>query len=526
MTYRILVTDPLGDEGMRTLGEAADVELMFEPHMAYEELVARIGDFDALIVRSGTKVTSEVIDAAASLTVIGRAGVGVDNVDVEAATRRGIAVTNTPDSNTTAAVEQTIALMLGAARHTPHAHGSMLRGEWSRSLFVGIELGGKTLGIIGFGRVGRRVGSIAQALGMTVVAYDPYVSELIGREHDVTLVELNDLLASSDIVTLHMAAARDGRPLIDRDALAHFKQGAILVNAARGSLIDEKEVAAALDRGQLRAAALDVYHDEPPGKSHPLVGHPKVIHTPHLGASTEEAQADVSAHIADQVLTILRGEGYPNSVNIALADDPMADAVLYLAERIGRIQVAMADESINRVEIEVTGDLSDALIATAATGALKGILDAGIQEPVNHVNAPVVAAEQGIAVATGRGIGGSDYPNLLTCRVHFGTQERTISGVVFGGDKPRIVRISRFHLDARPQGTVLLLLNDDTPGVIGKVGTTLGRHGVNIAEWRLGREEQGGTAISFINLDSEPSAEALAALSALAEVSKVCLVSL
>ncbi len=524
MTFRVLVTDPLGELGRRILESAPDVELTVSLDLGSDELIELIPDYDALIVRSGTKVTEDVVAAGSRLAVIGRAGVGVDNVDVDAATRRGIAVTNTPDSNTNAAVEQTFALMLAAARHTAGAHASLAGGEWARSRFVGTELRGKTLGIIGFGRIGRAVSALGHAFGMQVLAYDPYVSEVIGRQEEVTLVELDELLRRADVVTLHMAAA-ERKAVIDARALETMKPGAILVNVARGWLVDGPAVAAALDEGRLRAAALDVFTSEPPQEGDPLIGHPKVLHTPHLGASTEEAQADVSSNIARQVLTILRGEGYPNSVNIALADDPRSAPVLFLAERLGRLHAAMADQPIERIELELTGDLGDELIPTAATGVLKGILDSRIG-PVNHISAPYLAADHGISVATGRGISDGDYPNMLSCRAYFGEEHRTISGVVFGGTEPRVVRISRFHLDARPEGTVLLLLNEDVPGVIGKVGTTLGAHAVNIAEWRLGREKEGGTAISFINLDSEPSAAALAELSSLPEVSKVAVVTL
>ena len=306
--FRILVSDPLGQEGIAILEEAGDAEVHLEPGISAEELVARIGDFDALIVRSETQVTRDVIDAGTELKVVGRAGVGVDNVDVDAATRRGIAVANTPDASTNAAVEQTIALMLAAARKTAHAHASMLEGEWSRDRFVGTEMRGKTLGIIGLGRIGRKVAAVARALGMEVVAHDPYISEEVAREHDVALMEMPEVLKSSDVLTLHLPAADGGGPLIDAAAIAQMKRNAIIVNAARGWLIDSTALASALDEGRLRAAGIDVYETEPPPADHPLIGHPKVVHTPHLGASTEEAQADVATDIADQVLRILRGD--------------------------------------------------------------------------------------------------------------------------------------------------------------------------------------------------------------------------
>ena len=284
--------------------------------LSHDELVSKIDGFDALIVRSGTTATGAIIDAGSSLKVIGRAGVGIDNVDVDAATRNGVVVSNTPGANTNAAVEQTIGLMLGAARSTAQAHASLLDGQWARSQFVGTELKGKTLGIIGFGRIGRRVAAISQAIGMTVVAHDPYVEVADAAEVDVELTSIENVLASADVLTLHMAPPADGKPFLDAVTISKLKPGAIIVNAARGSLIDAEALSVALTDGRIRAAGIDVYASEPPASDHPLIGHPRVVHTPHLGASTVEAQQVVAVQVVEQVLTTLRGEGFPNSVNI------------------------------------------------------------------------------------------------------------------------------------------------------------------------------------------------------------------
>lgn len=520
---RVLVTDPLGDCGLEVL-RLGGADVTIGTDLDSGQLAEAIGEYDALIVRSGTVVTEEHIARADRMKVIARAGVGIDNVDVKAATRRGIAVTNTPDSNTNAAVEQTMALMLAAARNTAHAHASMRDGEWERSKFVGVELRGRTLGVIGFGRIGRGVSVLARSFGMDVLAYDPYVPEIVARDHEVRLTELDEVLRSSDVLTLHLAA-RDDVPLIDAAALAEMKKGAILVNASRGSLVDAAAVADSLDRGHLGAVAVDVYEKEPPGADHPLLGHPNAVHTPHLGASTGEAVADVSRAVASQVLQILRGEGYPNAVNVALKSTEQSEALLFIGDRIGRIQAAMADAPIQSVEIEVQmGDGSDGLAATAATGVLSGIL-AGDPD-VNYVSAPVIAEQRGIKISTAQDLSDVDQPHHLAVRVRTQDTERTVAGALIGGSDPRIVRISRFQLDARPEGIVLMLLNHDVPGVVGSIGQVLGDHGVNIAEWRLGREQEGGTAISFVNLDSPPSDGCLAELMSLSQVMKATIVEL
>ena len=523
--HTVLVCDALGDAGMDLLHGAEEVEVRVETELSSAELLDAVSDVDAIIVRSATTIDATVIDAAERLRIVGRSGVGTDNIDLDAATRRGVMVTNTPHANTIATAEQTLVLMLASARHTHLAHGSMTTGEWNRSAFMGTELSGQTLGVVGFGRIGRAVAVRAKAFGMNVLAYDPYVSELVGREQGVVLTELDELLAASDFVTLHAVPPSDGSAILDAEAIASMKPGATIVNAARGQLLDTKAAREALDSGHLRAVAIDVYDHEPPASDHPLVGHPYVLHTPHLGASTVEAQRDGSIQVVEQVLSGLRCEGITNCVNVPFSFDEETEAQLKLAHAMGKIQWIMADSTVERVEVDVN-DSSDDLLATVAAGFLSGLLEASADDEVNYVNAPSLAHELGIVVAQGHGIGSLDYPNLVSCRVSWPGGDRTMSGVVFGGNEPRIVQISDYHLDARPEGIVLLMLNSDVAGVIGEVGTLLGSYGVNIAEWRLGRNQLGGQALSFINLDVKPDPEVLEALRNVEAVTKAEVVEL
>jgi D-3-phosphoglycerate dehydrogenase len=520
------VADKIGASGLSVLEAADDVTVDMKPGLSKVELLEIIDKYEAVIVRSATRLDDDLIAAGTNLVVIGRAGVGIDNIDVEAATRRGIMVMNTPQANAVATAEQAMALMLAATRHTAQAHGAVAAGEWERSRYTGIEMAGRTLGLIGLGRIGREVAHRARAFGMEVIAYDPYVTERAARDQSVTLVELDDLYARSDVVSLHCALTPRTDKMIDRAAIESMKPTATIINAARGGLIDEAALAEALRSGRLRAAGIDVYSSEPPPPDHPLIGLPNVVHTPHLGASTEEAQRDVAQQVAEQVLDALRGEGVRNSVNFAFRMDKETAPWLDLAAAMGKLHFAMAPGRINRVEIEARGDGVAEHIRAVATGVLVGLLSGFLPESVNLVNAPALAAEHGIAVSQSEGIGALDYPNMISCRVFWKDGNRVIAGVVFGGAEARIVQVSRYHLDAKPEGIVLLMINNDTPGVIGQVGTLLGEHSINIAEWRLGRDEVGGHALSFINLDTWPAEDVLAELRALPAVDKAMVVEL
>jgi len=526
--FRILVSDKLGQAGIDRLESAEDVSYDVKLKLSQEELVAAIGHYDGLIVRSGTKVTAEVLAAGKRLKVVGRAGIGVDNIDIRAATKQGIVVMNTPQANSIATAEQAIALMLAVSRHIAPAHASLLEGEWRRSDFVGDQLYRKVLGIIGFGRIGRLVATRAKAFGMEVLAFDPFVSEEIAQELGVTLVDLEDLLSQSDYITLHTVLTAQTENILGADTLSKVKPGAIVINSARGKLVDDEAILAGLKSGRLRAAAVDVYREEPP-IGNPLIGHPNVLHTPHLGASTYEAQRDVATQIVDQLLDALRGEDYRNAINMPFHAGPGFKSIspyLELAYSIGVLHVALADEFISRVELEVCGERDDELIRPTAVALLKGIMERSVAEPINYISAPLLAEEAGITIAQTKGLSSADYPNLISARVHWKGGQRLISGVLFGGKQPRIVQIDEYRLDASPTGIILAMRNQDIPGVIGKVGTALAKHVINVGEWRMGRLEPGGEALSFISLDNRPGQDVLEEIARMPAVTWVKLVEL
>jgi len=527
--YRILVSDKLGAAALERLKEHADVEVDVKTGLSPEQLLSTIPDYDALIVRSGTQVTADVLAAGRKLRVVGRAGVGVDNIDVKAATLHGVVVMNTPGANSIATAELTLALMLAVSRNIPQAHASLLAGEWRRSDFVGGQLFRKVLGVVGFGRVGKLVAERARAFGMDLLVYDPATLEETARDQGVLLVELDELFAQSDYITLHAAYNPSTARLINAETIAQMKDGVILINAARGKLMDEMAVAEALKSGKIKAAAVDVYSSEPPPADHPLIGLPNVVHVPHLGASTREAERDVGIQIAGQVVAALRGTDFSYAVNMPFeltGGFAAARPYLELAETLGRLHTGLADKPVRRVEIEVKGDVVGGLVRAIGAALLKGILEPTSDVAVNYINAPILAHERNITTSQTIGINSLDYPNLIACRAVWDGGERLLAGVLFGGSQPRIVQVDGHRLEARPEGIVLVMRNQDVPGVIGQTGTLLGAYGVNIGEWRLGRNKPGEDALSFINLDSEPPAAVLEALREVEAVTQVKVVSL
>jgi D-3-phosphoglycerate dehydrogenase / 2-oxoglutarate reductase len=526
--YRILIADKLGKEGLARLDQVEDATYDFKTGLSKEELIETVPGYDALIVRSDTKVDADVLAAGSDLKVVGRAGIGVDNIDVKAATLRGIIVMNTPQANAIATAEQAMALLLAASRNTHSAHASLLAGEWRRSDFTGYQVYRKTLGIIGFGRIGRMVAKRAHAFDMEVLAYDPFVTEDVGRELGVTLVDLDDLLAQSDYITLHTVMTPETEKLLNHDAFQKMKDGVIVINTARGKLIDEAALAEALQSGKVRTAALDVYSVEPPANN-PLIGLPNVLHTPHLGASTMEAQRDVATQIVDQVMDALRGTDFRNTVNMPFPAGPdFAETRPYmdLAEKLGVLHACLAPAPIRRVELEVRGANIDRLVRPVAAALLKGILTKSFSDPVNYINAPILAEEHGITISQTKGMGPNDYPNLISARVYWNEGQRLLAGVLFGDGTPRIVQVDDYHLEANPEGVILIMQNRDVPGVIGQVGTVMATYNINIGEWRMGRHQPGGEALSFINLDSEPPTPVLQALEKVPAVTNVTLVNL
>lgn len=488
-----------------------------------DELVTAAADYDAVIVRSGTAVSRALIERSTRLKIIGRAGVALDHVDISAATERGVMVMNTPESAALAAAEHTLALLLALCRHLPAADASLRRGEWDRPRFWGVQLEGKTLGLIGFGRVGRLVAPRARAFGLNVLAHDPYIDPDLARRANVTLTTLDELLAHADIVSLHPLLADGPRQIIGAAELAQMKPGARLINTAHGALVDEAALLDALKSGRLAGAALDVFAVEPPGRS-ALFNLPNVVIAPHLSSSTVEAQRDVAVQIAQQVLDALRGHNYRNVVNLPFIAGPdfrLVRPYLELAEKLGALQSQLAAAPITRIEVEVKGEGMTELVRPIAVALLTGLLRDTVAEAVNYVNAPALAAERGLTIAQTRGMQLVDYPNLLSCRVSWSTGQRLVAGTLFGGSEARLVQVDDTRMDARPEGHALVMFSRDVPGVIGIVGTLLAQFGVNIAEWRLGRDAPGGRALSFINLDEAPPPAALESIQALPQVIEV-----
>lgn len=520
--FRILITEDLPPEAMALL-DAPDIQAdNLRPSRA--ELRELIGEYDALIVRWMTRIDADLLERAKRLKVIGRAGASLDNVDLEAATRKGVIITNTPLMHSTASAEYALGLILALARNIPQAHQAVQAGEWSsRRQYIGSEVAGKTLGLVGYGRVGREVAARAQAFGMNVIAYDPYIDEADVRGTNVMLVDIDELLARSDFISLHAPLNEETKRLIGTDEILQMKDGVYLINTARGALIDEEAVAVGLRSGKIAGAAVDAFTREPPVGS-PLMGLPNVITTPHLGASTREALSSIAIQIVEQTLDALRGADYRNVVNLPFVGGIEFKAVrpqLVLAEKVGALQRQLAGGPLTRVEVEARGGFGG-LIKPLTVALLTGLLGEG----ANYINAPALAAERGLKVTQAKGLPLIEYPNLLSCKVSWEGGSRLVAGTLFGNAEARIVQMNGFRLDGLPHGTVLVMTNTDVPGVIGRVGTLLGARGINIAEWRLGRDEPGGRALSFINLDNDVPEAVLDELRALPGIAEARVVSL
>ncbi|RKY66737.1 MAG: phosphoglycerate dehydrogenase [Candidatus Latescibacterota bacterium] len=507
---RILVTDSVAQEGIQVLKDAG-FEVEERGKVPAEELRALIPGFEGLIVRSATKVPADVIEAARNLRAIGRAGTGVDTIDVDAATRKGIVVMNTPGGNTISTAEHTFSLLLALSRNIPQAVASVKRGEWDRKRYVGVEVMGKTLGIIGVGRVGREVAIRARAFGMRVLGYDPYITPDVASKAGVELVELERLLGESDYISVHTPRTESTYRMISRRELEACKPGVRIINCARGGIVDEEALLEALESGKVAGAALDVYEEEPP-RNRALVEHPKVICTPHLGASTVEAQVNVALQIARQMVEFFRTGVAPNAVNLPPVDPEVfrrSKKFLELAEKIGRLQSQLGEGRLLKVTVEYRGEVLEHPTSLLTAAVLKGALEASSEVPLNLVNAPYIARERGVQVEEVRYSEHRDYLNLIAVYYRTDREERVISGTIFGKNDPRIVRIDEYHFDARPEGEMLFCGNEDVPGVIGRIGTLLGSHGINIARMSWGREQPGGKAVTVLNLDHPVSDEIL-----------------
>jgi D-3-phosphoglycerate dehydrogenase len=511
----VLVADPLAQDGIDHLAREADVDV----HLGQtpEELLARIGDYDAVVVRSETKIRAEHIAAARRLRVIGRAGVGVDNIDVAAATEHGVLVVNAPTGNTIAAAEHTVAMMMALARHIPQANRSLLEGRWERSRFVGMELRGKTLGVIGLGAIGSEVAKRAQGLEMEVLAFDPVVTAERAEQINVELVGLDALCARADVITVHVPLVAATRNLFDAARLGLCKRGVRLLNVARGGIYDEAALLAALDSGQVAGAALDVFEKEP-ATGNPLVQHPAVVATPHLGASTEEAQVGVAYDVAVQIASVLAGGPARWAVNAptVLPEEMQAlQPYLRLAEKLGSLYAQAGAGGVKRVELEFTGLLARHDVSFLTAEVVRGLLAPFTEDRINVVNFRAVAAARGIELAERRSTSvAADYPDLLTMRVVDASGDFVAAATLLP-QGPRIVRIDGFRVDMVPEGRFLLTYHQDQPGIIGRMGTMLGEANVNIAAMQVGRDAPRGHAVMIIAVDDEVPEDARARLRAI-----------
>jgi len=513
--HRILIADSLDPAGLTLLKESgADVHVLSaEDKPRIKEILP---DFDALVVRSSTQATADLLRAGKRLKVVGRAGIGVDNVDVSAATELGILVVNAPTANLMSATEHTFALLLSLARRVAEADASMKAGEWNRKL-TGVELQGKTLGIIGFGRIGQRVADRARGFEMKIVAHDPFLDAAAARRLEMELLPLNELLARADAVTLHVPLTDQTRNLLDKERLAAMKKGALLVNCARGGVVDEEALLAALESGHLGGAALDVFAAEPPTDLR-LVRHKKVVATPHLGAQTREAQERISLETAEMVLAALSGSLAVAAVNLPFRPaGGRVEPFMSLGETLGRMAGALLNAPPQRLLVDVWG-LDESLRAPVTVAALRGVLTPFLGEAVNYVNAERFAAERGIEVVRSVHSASGDYPHLVEVTLSGGGQSVELGGTLFGERDLRVVRFGGFRLEFQPEGMLLVLENLDVPGVVGKVGTLLAEAGVNIADIHLARRDRKSgerEAMAVLRLDQEPSDDLLARLAAL-----------
>lgn len=527
MTYRILVTDDINEAGLQVLREAQDVQVDVRKGMSLAELASSIHGYDAILTRSGTALDASMFkNAAGRLKVAARAGVGLENVDIPAATAAGVMVMNIPEVNALAVAEHTFALLLALCRHVPQSNARLREGVWERGPFLGTQLAGKTLGIVGLGRVGSLVAARAQAFEMHVLAFDPYVPEDVAESLRVELTEtLDELLAGADFISLHCQLTDETRNLLSAPQFARMKRGARVINTARGGLIDEAALSNALDSGQVAGAALDVFVTETGEGTSRLAGRKDVVATPHLGASTLEAQEDVSIRIVNQVLDALRGAGYRNVVNLPFAGDADYRAIapfMALAEKLGALQMQLAmGQSLTSLQVTYRGAGIGPFAKPLTVALLKGLLAPILGDSVNYVNAPKLASERGLAVSQAALAGAEEYANVILCRMSAGETTRLVAGTLAANGQARIVRIDEMPMDALPEGFALVVRSRDVPGVIGRTASLLGTAGVNIAEYRLGRDFPGGTALSFINLDAAAPEDVLAGLRAMPPVLEV-----
>ncbi|SEB65407.1 phosphoglycerate dehydrogenase [Paenibacillus sp. GP183] len=521
--FKVLVTDPISDMGIQLLYDAEDVEVHRKAGLSEDELAAIIGEYDALLVRSQTKVTANIMKAAPGLKVIGRAGVGVDNIDLEAATNSGIVVINAPDGNTIATSEHTFAMMMSVARFIPQAYKKTVSGEWDRKSFVGVELRNKVLGILGMGRIGSEVAKRAKVFGMEVIGYDPFLTEERAEKIGVKLGTVNEIAAKADFITVHTPLTSETHHLIGKAQFALMKPGIRIINCARGGIIDELALVDAVNEGIVAGAAFDVFEEEPPAPDHPFLNNPRIIVTPHLGASTIEAQENVAIDVSAEVLHILRDEPFKNAVNMPPVPANVLNKLqpyFKLGEKIGRILGQITRGAVYEIIVNYAGDLADVDTSPLTRHIVKGVFAEQL-ESINIVNAMNLAKTRGVNVSVQTSTTSNSFTNLLTVTVKTKQEEKVLAGTLLAGIGERIVLIDQYPVDFTPEGHLLLISHNDKPGIIGRVGTLLGNNDVNIATMQVGRKVIGGSAIMVLTIDKQAPKEVLSELGTLSEIVNV-----
>lgn len=520
---KVLVSDSISQKGIDILKKAGlkvDVKTGLKP----DELKAIIGEYDALIIRSATKVTADIIEVADKLKVIGRAGTGIDNVDKIAATKKGIVVMNTPGGNTITTAEHTIAMLFSLARKIPQATFSMKAGNWEKKKFMGVELYNKTIGIVGLGRIGSEVAKRAQCIGMNVLAYDPFLSDEKAEELGIIKTDLDKIFSEADFITIHTPLTAETKYLINKDTIAKMKKGVYIVNCARGGIVNEKDLYEAVQNGKVAGAALDVFEKEPPEENYPLISDERIICTPHLGASTLEAQENVAVAIAEQIVDYLINGTIRNAINfpsIPYDQAPLIRPYLVLLERMGSFASQIFSKSIKQLQIEYLGEISSLNTQALTTAALKGVLDPILGEPVNYVNASFIARERGIDIKEIKGKEAGDYQSLVRVILLSKDDKTVIAGTLLSRKDPRIVQINDISMEIIPEGNMIFMRNHDRPGVIGNIGTLLGKNDINIGHMHFGRKEVGGIAFSVISIDASLTDEIIEQIKKLPNVLEV-----
>ncbi len=497
---KVIIADSINEKGISDLEEVAEV--LVDTSITPEELVKVIKDFDAIVVRSRTKVTREVIENAPKLKIIARAGVGVDNVDVEAATEKGIMVVNAPESTSITVAEQTMGLMLSLSRKISIADKSVKEGKWEKSRFMGLELKNKTLGIIGMGRIGSQVVIRSKAFGMDAMVYDPYISEEVGKDLGVEVVDLETIFKESDVITIHVPLTSETKHIVSTDAFEMMKDSAFIINCARGGIIDEDALYIALTENKIGGAALDVFEKEPPEGS-PLLGLDNIVVTPHIGASTAEAQRDAALIVANEIIEVFKGGSARNVLNMPVLDSKTYTGLkpyLNLAEKLGSFVVQAAPGNIQELNVTYCGELADMPKKDILTRTiLQGILNPILNEPVNMINAPSIAKRRGLVITEGKRSESEGYRCIIVLHVKTDAGDYLVEGTYV--DEPKIIKINNYWVDVKPEGTMFIAKYQDLPGTIGAIGTKLGEYGINIATMQVGRQEVGGEAVMVLKVD-------------------------